>query len=507
MSEVDPETLLEWLSMGQGDEREMQLIALEQLCMLLLMSDNVDRCFESCPPRTFLPALCKIFLDDMAPENVLEVTARAITYYLDVSAECTRRIIAIDGAIKAICNRLIIVDLTNRTSRDLAEQCIKVLELVCSREAGAVFEAGGLNCVLEYIRANGSQIHKDTLHSSMTVVSRLCSKVEPQSGNIQDCVESLSRLLNHEDFHVADGALKCFASVADRYTRRGVDPLPLAEYGLVDQLITRLSNAAGNQTQTQNNLTVTNTTSGAAATKQSSDPNKSPQSIATTISLLSTLCRGSPTITHDLLRSKLPEAMERALKSEDERCILDCMRLADLILLLLFEGRQALGRVGGSGLVPRIRRADSSAERIHRQLIDCIRSKDTEALIEAIETGGIDVNCMDDVGQTLLNWSSAFGTLEMVEYLCEKGADVNKGQRSSSLHYASCFGRPGIAKVLLKHGANPDLRDEDGKTPLDKARERPEEGHREVATILQSPGEISYIYHQNFHLLIFLSIR
>lgn len=70
MSDVDPETLLEWLSMGQGDEREMQLIALEQLCMLLLMSDNVDRCFESCPPRTFLPALCKIFLDEMAPENV-----------------------------------------------------------------------------------------------------------------------------------------------------------------------------------------------------------------------------------------------------------------------------------------------------------------------------------------------------------------------------------------------------------------------------------------------------
>jgi hypothetical protein len=70
MSDVDPETLLEWLSMGQGDEREMQLIALEQLCMLLLMSDNVDRCFESCPPRTFLPALCKIFLDELAPENV-----------------------------------------------------------------------------------------------------------------------------------------------------------------------------------------------------------------------------------------------------------------------------------------------------------------------------------------------------------------------------------------------------------------------------------------------------
>ncbi|XP_058814287.1 E3 ubiquitin-protein ligase Ufd4 isoform X4 [Topomyia yanbarensis] len=507
MGDVDPETLLEWLSMGQGDERDMQLIALEQLCMLLLMSDNVDRCFESCPPRTFLPALCKIFLDELAPENVLEVTARAITYYLDVSSECTRRIVAIDGAIKAICNRLVVADLESRTSRDLAEQCIKVLELICTREAGAVFEGGGLNCVLSFIRDNGSQIHKDTLHSAMAVVSRLCTKVEPQGVNVQTCVESLSTLLQHEDPLVADGALKCFASVADRFTRKGVDPAPLAEYGLVTELLNRLSNAAGTQTATGNAGSSSAPTPASQSNSQDAAPTpqlsssapksqgaaeagRSSQSIATTISLLSTLCRGSPSITHDLLRSNLPEAMERAFKG-DERCVLDCMRLADLILLLLFEGRQALGRVGGSSgqLAPRVRRADSSTERTHRQLIDCIRSKDTEALIEAIESGGIDVNCMDDVGQTLLNWASAFGTLEMVEFLCDKGADVNKGQRSSSLHYAACFGRPGIAKVLLKHGANPDLRDEDGKTPLDKARERPDEGHREVATILQSPGE------------------
>lgn len=83
-------------------------------------------CVSRCPPRTFLPALCKIFLDESAPDNVLEVTARAITYYLDVSAECTRRIVGVDGAIKALCNRLVVVELNNRTSRDLAEQCVKV---------------------------------------------------------------------------------------------------------------------------------------------------------------------------------------------------------------------------------------------------------------------------------------------------------------------------------------------------------------------------------------------
>ncbi|XP_073986001.1 ubiquitin fusion-degradation 4-like isoform X6 [Rhodnius prolixus] len=484
MTEVDPETLLEWLNMGQGDERDMQLIALEQLCMLLLMSDNVDRCFENCPPRSFLPALCRIFLDECAPDSVLEVTARAITYYLDVSAECTRRIVAMDGAVKAICNRLVVTEMASRTSKDLAEQCIKVLELICTREAGAVFEAGGLNCVLSLISEHGRHVHKDTLHSAMTVVSRLCTKMEPHDHNLPSCVEALSALLTHDDPHVADGALRCFASLSDRFTRRGVDPAPLAEHGLVKELLTRLSNAAGSQPSV-----CTNTGTPGPTASTSTPETKSSASVSTIISLLSTLCRGSPSITYDLLRSELPDAIEKALKG-DERCCLDTMRLVDLLLVLLFEGRKALTPGGTSAhALPRLRRMDSAGEKSHRQLIDCIRSKDTDALIDAIENGGIEVNFMDDVGQTLLNWASAFGTQEMVEFLCERGADVNKGQRSSSLHYAACFGRPAIAKVLLQHGANPDLRDEDGKTPLDKARERVDVGHREVQAILQSPGE------------------
>nr|XP_019610070.1 PREDICTED: E3 ubiquitin-protein ligase HECTD1 isoform X4 [Rhinolophus sinicus] len=484
MADVDPDTLLEWLQMGQGDERDMQLIALEQLCMLLLMSDNVDRCFETCPPRTFLPALCKIFLDESAPDNVLEVTARAITYYLDVSAECTRRIVGVDGAIKALCNRLVVVELNNRTSRDLAEQCVKVLELICTRESGAVFEAGGLNCVLTFIRDSGHLVHKDTLHSAMAVVSRLCGKMEPQDSSLEICVESLSSLLKHEDHQVSDGALRCFASLADRFTRRGVDPAPLAKHGLTEELLSRMAAAGGAVSGPSSACKPGRSTTGAPSTAADS---KLSNQVSTIVSLLSTLCRGSPVVTHDLLRSELPDSIESALQG-DERCVLDTMRLVDLLLVLLFEGRKALPKssAGSTGRIPGLRRLDSSGERSHRQLIDCIRSKDTDALIDAIDTGAFEVNFMDDVGQTLLNWASAFGTQEMVEFLCERGADVNRGQRSSSLHYAACFGRPQVAKTLLRHGANPDLRDEDGKTPLDKARER---GHSEVVVILQSPGD------------------
>jgi len=72
------------------------------------------------------------------------------------------------------------------------------------------------------------------------------------------------------------------------------------------------------------------------------------------------------------------------------RCVLDTMRLVDLLLILLFEGRKALPKTGLTGTtshVAGLRRLDSAGERSHRQLIDCIRSKDTDALIDAIDNG------------------------------------------------------------------------------------------------------------------------
>ena len=69
-------------------------------------------------------------------------------------------------------------------------------------------------------------------------------------------------------------------------------------------------------------------------------------------------------ILQDLLRSALPDSMEAALGG-DERCVLDTMRLVDLLLVLLFEGRKALPKstAGSTGRIPGLRRLDSTGER------------------------------------------------------------------------------------------------------------------------------------------------
>ena len=70
--------------------------------------------------------------------------------------------------------------------------------------------------------------------------------------------------------------------------------------------------------------------------------------------------------------------------------MLDTLRLVDLLLVLLCEGRDALPKSAGVSMVSRIpvlRRTDSSGDRAHRQLIDCIRSKETDAVIDAVDTG------------------------------------------------------------------------------------------------------------------------
>lgn len=72
----------------------------------------------------------------------------------------------------------------------------------------------------------------------------------------------------------------------------------LFSVGLVNELLNRLSNAAGPAVAIGNQGTPGKASSSTNASANLPDPKATAASVSTIISLLSTLCRGSPAITH-----------------------------------------------------------------------------------------------------------------------------------------------------------------------------------------------------------------
>ena len=85
---------------------------------------------------------------------------------------------------------------------------------------------------------------------------------------------------------------------------------------------------------------------------------------------------------------------------------------------------------------------------------------------------GIDPNIQDDVdGSTPLHDAAEKGYFVIVKILLEHGAEPNIQNYIgwTPLHLAAANGYFVIVKILLEHGAEPNIQDNDGSTPLHKA--------------------------------------
>lgn len=122
----------------------------------------------------------------------------------------------------------------------------------------------------------------------------------------------------------------------------------------------------------------------------------------------------------------------------------------------------------------------------------CVKDTYTE-FMKALDEGA-DPNGKSMDGYTHgspLFHTSKFGYIDMSAYLIIKGADVNyaeagaEGMGATPLHAACANRRPRTVKLLLENGADPNVKDDDGVTPLMIARAL---GFTDIITMLTDAG-------------------
>ena len=95
---------------------------------------------------------------------------------------------------------------------------------------------------------------------------------------------------------------------------------------------------------------------------------------------------------------------------------------------------------------------------------------------------GADVNKPNSFGMTSFMVFCASGNMELIKYSLAHGADVNAAysahvrpkstDRTTSLMLAVEVGQTEVVELLLSKGADPELRNSDGKTALDLAKDK-----------------------------------
>jgi len=106
-------------------------------------------------------------------------------------------------------------------------------------------------------------------------------------------------------------------------------------------------------------------------------------------------------------------------------------------------------------------------------LATALRNHCDDELIVLLIDNGADIYDFDNEGVSIFDMAITYNSIFLVNYIINSGIDVNVTHRKSGftpLMCAACYGRTEIIKILLKEGANKEMKESKGFNATDFAR-------------------------------------
>ncbi|KAG0645743.1 HECT-type E3 ubiquitin transferase [Hyphodiscus hymeniophilus] len=197
-------------NLKQKDDPSMQLIALQELSEILLVSteDNLSGHFS---PDQFVKELVVLMQpSDFGEENpeMMLLACRCLANLMEALPASTANVVY-GGAVPILCQKLLEIHFI-----DLAEQALSTLEKISVEYPASIVREGGLTACLTYLDFFATS----TQRTAVTTAANCCRNIPEDSFNvIRDVMPILLNVLGSSDQKVVEQGSLCVSRVVESF--------------------------------------------------------------------------------------------------------------------------------------------------------------------------------------------------------------------------------------------------------------------------------------------------
>ena len=198
--------LRELLNSIRSDDLSVQLIALQELSEILLVS-NEDNLSGHFSPDAFVKELVTLMNKEESPEIML-LACRCLANLMEALPASVANVVY-GNAVPVLCQKLLEISFI-----DLAEQALSTLEKISVEYPASIVREGGLTACLSFLDFFATS----TQRTAVTTAANCCRNIPNDSFPVvRDVMPTLLNVLNSNDQRVVEQASLCVSGIVESF--------------------------------------------------------------------------------------------------------------------------------------------------------------------------------------------------------------------------------------------------------------------------------------------------